>query len=308
MNLLWKALANNQHQILDVTLRDGGYMHQWALSPHDVMQVAAFLASLPINIIEVGYASDQQKYGCNGTLSPDFLKQLRSHIPKDKKLAIMLFQEETHAISCLESRLEHIDLVRLPVRPNSLEKVQPLVTLCRQYDTACSINITKVSTYETDELMRYVEQITELSVDIIYLADSRGALYPEKVAELFSQLTSSFPQQAFGFHAHNNLSLAFINSVAAVSAGAKYLDSSLCGLGLGSGNFMTELLLFYLYRSSEQLSSIIATIMNHSHVYQCLAISPQKLKYILSGILNIAQETAEEAENLLAVYTSDFVC
>jgi len=33
---------------------------------------------------------------------------------------------------------------------------------------------------------------------------------------------------------------AVINSTAAVSAGAIYLDSSLCGLGLGSGNYRID--------------------------------------------------------------------
>ena len=45
-----------------------------------------------------------------------------------------------------------------------------------------------------------------------------------------------------GFHAHNNLGLAIGNSLAALKAGASYVDGSLGGLGAGAGNTATEML------------------------------------------------------------------
>ena len=51
-----------------------------------------------------------------------------------------------------------------------------------------------------------------------------------------------------GFHAHNNLQLAFAKTVQAEECGADFLDSTLGGLGRGAGNCNTELLLGYLGR------------------------------------------------------------
>ena len=49
-----------------------------------------------------------------------------------------------------------------------------------------------------------------------------------------------------GFHAHNNLGLAIGNSLAALKAGASFVDGSLGGLGAGAGNTSTEMLIAVL--------------------------------------------------------------
>jgi 4-hydroxy 2-oxovalerate aldolase len=46
-----------------------------------------------------------------------------------------------------------------------------------------------------------------------------------------------------GLHAHNNLGLAFSNSIAAVKHGVKWIDSTILGMGRGPGNLLTEKIL-----------------------------------------------------------------
>ena len=84
----------------------------------------------------------------------------------------------------------------------------------------------------------------------------------------------------------------------AISAGAEYIDSSLLGMGLGAGNFFTELLLFYRYRNSERLKDILFTISKNEHVYSRLGISLKKIYYILSAVTNLSQERARDAIDL----------
>ena len=48
-----------------------------------------------------------------------------------------------------------------------------------------------------------------------------------------------------GIHTHDNLGLAFANSLCAVDNGVKYIDGTLTGMGRGVGNVRTEQLLTY---------------------------------------------------------------
>jgi 4-hydroxy 2-oxovalerate aldolase len=53
-------------------------------------------------------------------------------------------------------------------------------------------------------------------------------------------------QIGVGFHGHNNLSMAVANSIIAIEEGARWLDACTCGLGAGSGNTPTEVLVAVL--------------------------------------------------------------
>jgi hydroxymethylglutaryl-CoA lyase len=72
---------------------------------------------------------------------------------------------------------------------------------------------------------------------------------PAHVNRLFLRAGEAFPDAAFGFHIHNLSGMATANIVAALDAGAQWLEGAICGIGggiamptkLGSvGNFPTE--------------------------------------------------------------------
>ena len=67
-----------------------------------------------------------------------------------------------------------------------------------------------------------------MGADWLYIADSNGSLFPERVTEIFRELSNEV-RMSLGFHAHDSLHLAFANSLAAIRAGGSMLDSSLGG-------------------------------------------------------------------------------
>jgi hypothetical protein len=64
--------------------------------------------------------------------------------------------------------------------------------------------------------------------------------YFEAVAEV-----TSVP---FGFHGHDNIRLAIANSLVAIDCGAKLVDATLFGVGRGSGNTATEIVVALVKR------------------------------------------------------------
>jgi len=66
-------------------------------------------------------------------------------------------------------------------------------------------------------------------------------MLPSDVVARVDALKSALDIQV-GFHAHNNLSMAIANTLAAIEAGADSVDACLRGLGAGSGNAQLEVL------------------------------------------------------------------
>src|SRR3984893_3568409 len=82
-----------------------------------------------------------------------------------------------------------------------------------------------------------------------YLAGSLGMEGPAHVNRLFRRLGEQFPKSSFGFHIHNLSGMATANILAALDAGAAWLEGAICGIGGGIampttldsvGNFPTE--------------------------------------------------------------------
>ena len=89
--------------------------------------------------------------------------------------------------------------------------------------------------------LTYRKIFDDLGVDYVNLADSSGHMLPHEVTEKVGTLVSGLSCPV-GYHAHNNLALAMANSIAAVEAGAQYVDVTCRGLGAGAGNCQGEVL------------------------------------------------------------------
>ena len=99
------------------------------------------------------------------------------------------------------------------------------------------------------DVIAIVRRLHHGGVRRFYLAGSLGMEDPLHVNRLFRRLADAFPDAAFGFHVHNLSGMATANVLAALDAGAQWLEGSICGIGGGTsmptslgavGNFPTE--------------------------------------------------------------------
>jgi hydroxymethylglutaryl-CoA lyase len=138
-----------------------------------------------------------------------------------------------------------------------------------------------------DDVIAVVRRLHDGGIRRFYLAGSLSVEDPAHVNHLFLRLAKLFPNASFGFHIHNLSGMATANILAALDAGATWLEGAICGIGggiamptkLGSvGNFPTEDLVSMLAEmgietgiDSERtvaLSREIATLLGvdpHSH-------------------------------------------
>jgi 4-hydroxy 2-oxovalerate aldolase len=233
-------------KILDCTLRDGGYYTNWDFAPDLVSSYIEGVNALPVVIIEIGYKTPL-KAGYLGEyryVPKSTLGRLRDKAREGLRFAVMLDAKdcEVRTLPSLLSGCEGaVDLVRLAV---ARDRVGHAVSLARElkalgYGTA--LNVMRAHDVLDDPGLFDELAAAADTIDYVYLVDSYGSLFPDQVRTLFKTARERLPQR-LGFHGHDNISLAFANTLAALEAGAEIVDATLLGMGRGAGNLKTELI------------------------------------------------------------------
>lgn len=285
------AGATRTTGVLDVTLRDGGYLNDWRFSEDAVRAVVATLGGSGVPYIEVGYISDDRSCPPVLRCTRPYLEQLRVVSAGSRLVAMLSVGDKARAelARALRSRREALDVVRLTCVVEHLPRILAAAEVVAAEGLTCSINIISVTAYEPEEIVACVERIERAGVaDWLYLADSRGALKPGDATRLLARVRAAW-SGTLGFHAHDNLGLAVANSRLALEAGFDLIDASLNGYGLGGGN--TDLLAALALsppgdpeyaRPIAGVAELIAAGIAARPPYACL--------YPLSGEKNLEQE------------------
>ncbi len=169
-------------------------------------------------------------------------------------------------------------------------------------------NITRISQYSQKQVKELVSMLSQYNLKAIYLADSNGSLTPERLSETFVFLRENC-QTPFGFHAHDNLFLAQANALAAIKQNVQYIDSSLLGIGKGSGNLRTEGIISFLKAEGSTQYDLCKVLEAAEYVKNNFAqiINNFSAKDIVLGLFNLSQDDAvkfNECFNVQDFYTN----
>jgi 4-hydroxy 2-oxovalerate aldolase len=285
-------------KILDCTLRDGGYYTNWDF-PKDVFyKYIESMNDLPIEYIEVGYRNLQQDdYFGEFFYCPIYkIKQWRRLTTK--KIALMLNSKDLN-IEDIEGLLApcigYVDMIRLAVAPNIIADTILKAKEIKKMGFEIAFNIMYMSDWNANpNIYKEFNQLDGV-VDYLYMVDSYGAVYPEDIPVIIKKVKEQ-TNVALGFHGHNNLELAIINTLTAISSGVDIVDSTITGMGRGAGNLKTELLLTVLNSKSSlavdfnALSFIVGEFENLKQKYNWGTILP----YMVSGANSFPQKDVME--------------
>jgi 4-hydroxy 2-oxovalerate aldolase len=289
---------NRKIKLLDCTLRDGGYYTNWDFDKKLVKKYLTYIEQLPIEYIEVGYRSNKDNgyFGEYFYLPIDTLKFIKQH--SSKKLAIMLNVKEFYEkqnLDLLNGLDKYINLVRLATDPKKIDIAINLAKKIRKKGFNVAINVMYISSIDEKHIFfKYLDDIQK-NVDILNLVDSYGSTYPERLRWLINKIKQKI-KIPLGFHGHNNLELAFINSLESIKNGVDFIDSTVLGMGRGAGNLKTELILTHL--NSKNIYKIDLNILSKlTEVFKVLLEHYNwgtNLAYIVSGSYSLPQKDVME--------------
>ncbi|MBR6531813.1 MAG: aldolase catalytic domain-containing protein [Clostridia bacterium] len=302
-------------RVLDATLRDGGLCNNFEFSDEFVFELYKMNIKCGVDYMEFGYRAsktmfNEADYGKWKFCNEEDIRAIVGNNNSDMKIAVMADVGRCdYKTDFLPKSESVIDMVRVACYihqiPAAIEMIDYFHSL--GYETTC--NIMAISQVGSDKIVEALQMLSESKVDIIYLVDSFGSLYPENALELAKLYIAEAEKvgKKVGFHGHNNQNLAFANTIETLSYGVSYLDATVQGMGRGAGNCAMELLLSFLKNPKYNMYFLLDFIEKYMlPLREQGVVWGYDLPYLFTGLLNQHPRDAMDFSSKRETDYSDF--
>lgn len=308
-------------QVVDATLRDGGLVNDFYFTDEFVRMLYQTNLKAGVEYMEVGYKAsrelfDPDKYGkwkfCR---DEDIFHVIGENKNTGLKLAAMADVGRCdYKNDIIERANSPLDLIRVATYVNTIPAAVDMVEHAKKMGYEVSCNIMAVSNAQEGDIKVALDMLGQSPVDVIYIVDSYGALYPEqiqRIANLYLEYAAKYGKE-IGIHAHNNQQLAFANTIEACGDGVNWLDATYSGMGRGAGNCFMENLLAFLHNPKYNLYPVVQFIEQYIvPLKESGVVWGYDLQYLFTGILNQHPRTSiaftKEGRKDYAEYYRDLV-
>ncbi len=239
----WTGTINEAHRIggtvglYDTTLRDGEQTVGVVLSPEEKLEIARALDRLGIERIEAGFprVSDDDRraveliaaagleaevWGFSRAVSTDVEALVELGVPA----------------SVIESPISDLKLQAIAVsREAMLDRIATAVSFAASHGITVAFFGVDSTRADVAFFERSYKTAVEAGAKELVVVDTIGIASPEAVGELVGR-TIEWTGVPVHFHGHNDFGLATASAVAAVRAGASWIQGTINGMGERAGN------------------------------------------------------------------------
>ena len=236
--------------IFDTTLRDGEQSPGVALTTADKMEIARQLEKLGVDIIEAGFPK---------TSPGDFdAVQAIAREIKGSQIAGLAHADAGAVDACWEAvkvgvapRIHvflstsdiHIMHQLAKDKETVLEMARAMVARAAGYCSDVEFSPMDATRSDREYVYWMLEQVIAAGARTLNIPDTVGYTTPEEFAEFIADIRNKVPnidKARISVHCHNDLGLAVANSLAAVKAGARQVETCINGIGERAGNAALE--------------------------------------------------------------------
>lgn len=276
--------------IIDCTIRDGGLVNNWDFSVKFVQDLYDGLSEAGVEYMEIGYKNSARLLNATEPnpwrfLEDSFLKEI---IPEKKftKLSALVDIGRVDPNDILPREQSVLDMIRIACYIREVDKGLELVKMFHDLGYETSLNIMALSSVPEYQLIEAFNMVKESPVDVVYIVDSFGSLDPSDIEHQVKKFKEMLPNKQLGIHTHNNMQLAFANTLTALRNGVTFLDSSVYGMGRAAGNCHTELLVTHIQKPSYEMKPVLRVIEDHMLEMRQKWEWGYIIPYMISGALN----------------------
>jgi len=242
----------NKIQILDCTLRDGGYCNEWLFGYENIKKIIGGLVETNIDIIECGFLTNEIIYEKNKSKFQKIeqIKEFLAQNDSERLFVAMVNYGEYDVKDLPVYNGQSIDGIRVAFHKKDVEHALQLCSDIKKKGYKVFVQPMVSMSYSDQEFLELVAKVNLIMPYAFYIVDSFGMMKQRDLARFFYIVDNNLDENiCMGFHSHNNLQLAYSNAQYLVEKNTKrniIIDSSVYGMGRGAGNLNTELFIQYL--------------------------------------------------------------
>lgn len=251
-------------RLTDSTLRDGSHALAHQFTVDQVRSVVRGLDSAGVPVIEVshgdGLGGSSFNYGFSHT---DEKQLLRAAVEEagDAKIAVLMIPGIGIKDDLIEVADIGVKVARIATHCTEADIAEQHVALAKDLGMETVGFLMMSHMISPEDLLEQGKLMESYGADCVYVVDSAGAMTIDDARSRVALLKANLDVQV-GIHAHNNLSLAVANSMAALEEGVDQIDGCTTGLGAGAGNCPTEILVAAFERSGVETGVDPLTVMD----------------------------------------------
>ncbi|MBN1384693.1 MAG: aldolase catalytic domain-containing protein [Elusimicrobia bacterium] len=283
-------------EILDCTIRDGGYLNDWNFDEKMVKELYRNVSKTGVSFIEIGFRNLAKKGLGKWCSTPEKLINDLFKGLSGIKISLMVDFGRVDLSAIPNAKDSRVKMYRVACHRDKVVEAIGLCEKIKQKGYLTSIQLMGIVGYTQKEVSDIIRPLSKSSIDYVYFADSYGSLFPRDIKRYIGFLKPT--GKKIGFHAHNGLQLAFANTLEAISNGIDIVDGTVYGMGRGAGNLPLEVLIIYLEKTLDNKKYNSMPLMDLIDRYFIELQSELKwgysLPYMLSGIFEVHPNYAKK--------------
>lgn len=268
-------------QLLDCTLRDGGFINDWEFGHEEIVNIYERSLSSRVDVIEVGFIDERREFDKNRTILPDgkSVNEIFAPLKKGSAMIVGMIDYGTCSIDRIQAASESVmDGIRVIFKKKNMCEAIEYCRLLKEKGYKVFVQPVSITSYSDDEMLKLIGMVNELEPYAMSMVDTYGLLHEGGLLHYYELMDSNLkPQISMGYHAHNNFQLGYSNSISLIEHNMAKpeenrrcltVDGSIFGMGKGAGNTPIELLAMYVnshyegdYDVSQMLEAIDVSIM-----------------------------------------------
>lgn len=266
-------------QLLDCTLRDGGYINDWEFGCDDLVSIFERMVSAGVDIIETGFINESRSFDANRSIMPDTdsVQKIYGRVDKQGAMVVGMIDYGTCGLDKLTPcKDSYLDGIRVIFKKHLMKEAIAFCEKVKKLGYKVFVQAVSITSYSDEELCELVKLVNRIKPYAVSVVDTYGLLHQDNLLHYLNILnTRVHPSIGIGYHSHNNFQLGYANCIEMLEMDADrtlIVDASLYGMGKSAGNTPIELIAMHLntkfgkdYDINQMLEAIDGSIMK---IYQ----------------------------------------